>query len=428
MAPTIALLLVHLLAALGLAQPAAAGVPSVPIDYSVDVETWWARHPFNPASPTYAPTIDSPSPVLDVQAQYGGDLQAAIAALPPEGGTLYLAPGSYGRFEVVGRSNLHIRGADRDQVFIRGGMFFGCELARDYTAFQVGYVRGDAAARACGRDRPRNVYIRDVTFDGGGEPTTIVDNTAHGTAVFLRAYRDVVFDRVTFQNYTDPLTWNPGLVSGNGLLDNIWCRGCHFVGSMRWGWFEDGCHGCGVIGSRFEAAFGSGYMLFLTNDDFTQDLDGSGTFSPDEQRNAQYNVITGNTFVGGAGPDIVSMTGMENLLKDNTLEGYARSFGRFWARCSLRWAPQGFQYLNYDNRIVGNRLGEVQNLTMWDTEAGRVACPDLNYPGEVGRYQIRDNVVENGARFQTLAAEQDGVVGPNVVSGNIVSGNVVTGR
>ncbi len=139
-------------------------------------------------------------------------------------------------------------------------------------------------------------------------------------------------------------------------------------------------------------------------------------------------MITGNTFVGGAGPDIVSMTGMENLLKDNTLEGYARSFGRFWARCSLRWAPQGFQYLNYDNRIVGNRLGEVQNLTMWDTEAGRVACPDLNYPGEVGRYQIRDNVVENGARFQTLAAEQDGVVGPNVVSGNIVSGNVVTGR
>jgi hypothetical protein len=420
--PTIALLLIHLVATLGLASPSAAGVPSIDVDYSQDVEAWWARHPFNPASPGYAPTIDSPAPVLDVKAQFGGDIQAALAALPAEGGTLYLAPGSYGRFEVVGRSNVHFLGADRDSVFVRGGTFFGCELARDYAAFQSGYVHGDAAARACGRDRPRNIYIRDVTFDGGNEPTTIVENTAYGVAVFLRAYRDVVFERVSFRNYSDVLTWHPGLVSGNGLLDNIWCRQCHFIGRMRWGWFLDGCRGCGVLGSRFEAAFGSGYALFLTNDDFTQDLDGDGTFSLAEQRNAQYNVLAGNTFVGGAGPDIVSVTGMQNLLQGNTLEGYARSFGRFWSRCSQRWSSRGFEYLNYGNRVVGNRLGEVQNLTMWEAEAGSTNCPNPASPGRLGRYEIRDNAVQNGARFQTLAVDLGQVDGPNVVAANAVSG------
>ena len=63
------------------AAPAWNGVPRVAIDYSKDVESWWATHPFNPESAQYAPDIASPSNQVNVRTQFAGNIQAAIDAL-----------------------------------------------------------------------------------------------------------------------------------------------------------------------------------------------------------------------------------------------------------------------------------------------------------------------------------------------------------
>src|SRR3989304_2839566 len=67
------------------AQNIAVGVPDYPVDYSKDVEAWWAGHPFNPENPNYIPigaiqNLPGLS-TINVRQQYGGNLQSAIDAL-----------------------------------------------------------------------------------------------------------------------------------------------------------------------------------------------------------------------------------------------------------------------------------------------------------------------------------------------------------
>ncbi|MGH2351318.1 MAG: hypothetical protein ACRDJN_06850, partial [Chloroflexota bacterium] len=103
------------------APAAPAGVPQMPVSYGMDVETWWATHPFNPENPNSIPVggIGSPSPRLNVKTQFGGNIQAAIDALPATGGTLFFEPGVYENGFQLTKSNVHFV-ADSHDAVIRG--------------------------------------------------------------------------------------------------------------------------------------------------------------------------------------------------------------------------------------------------------------------------------------------------------------------
>lgn len=383
-------------------------IPAYPVDYDADVQTWWAGHPFNPESPTYIPIggIASPSPTIKVRAQYGGDIQAAINALPPTGGTLYLEPGRYNNnWQLVGKSNVHFV-SDGGAILYGGpSNVDGCELALDYSAFSLAVNKRDQNALACATtDRIGDIYFKNLTFDGSGSAYY---------ALALSAAKGIVFDNVTFQNYFDPGDSHRGLVSGSGMVDNVWFRGSHFVGNERYALYLDGTHGSGVVDSQIDYNFGSGGLLFLTNDDFSDDYNGNGTWDPDEVRLSNYVVVARNTFgPGGAEggiPTAIQATAANVLIKGNTTYRYAQNLAQFDKRCSQRWP--GLSYLYYGSRVISNRLEDATNLVTFN---GNVAsCND-----KMGKYEVRDNVVSNGAHLERAVNELGKIDGPNVVTNN----------
>lgn len=384
------------------------GIPVYPVNYSVDVHTWWAGHPFNPDSPNYIPigAIASPAPVLKVGAQYGGNIQAAIDALPPAGGTLYFESGRYSNdWRLVGRSDVHF--VSDGGAILEGGpsSIDGCELALDYPSFNLAVHKRDPNALACATtSRIHDVYFKNLTFDGRGSALY---------AIAMSAARDVLFDNVTFQNYRDPGELHRGLVSAAGMVDGVWFRGSHFVGNERYAVYMDGTHGSGVVDSRIDYNFGSGGLLFLTNDDFSEDYNGNGRWDPEEIRLSNYVVIARNTF----GPDgaveglpaAVQATAANVLVKDNTTHRHILNLAQFDKRCSQRWPGLSYQY--YGSRIVGNRLEDVTNLVTFNGSAAN--CSD-----QMGKYEVRDNVVSKGPHFEQVVKELGKIDGPNVVKNN----------
>jgi hypothetical protein len=203
------------------------GVPSLSPNFSQDVETWWTAHPFNPDSSQYRPNITSPTPVVNVLTQHGGNIQSAIDALPATGGTLNLPAGTYtSSFSLLGKSNVHI--ISDTGALIRTSSeshIAGCAEALDYPAFARDVIAREPVEYACATsNRIRNIYLRNITFDGAN---------VSQSALLIRAARDTVFDNVTFQNYVDPGSGHTGLVNGSAMLDNIWFRNSRFVGRAQ---------------------------------------------------------------------------------------------------------------------------------------------------------------------------------------------------
>ncbi|MCL4368646.1 MAG: carbohydrate binding domain-containing protein [Actinobacteria bacterium] len=385
------------------------GVPHLTVDYNQDIETWWSQHPFNPQSGNYRPDIQSPSNQVNAQTQFGGDIQAAIDSLPSSGGTVYLPAGTYNSaFNVIGKSNVHII-SDGGAVIQSGGttQVAGCQLATDYQAFNLAVASKDPSAVACATtNRVSNVYFKNLTFDGAGSSLI---------AVTVNAAMDVVFDNITFQNYRDPGDeYHRGLISGSAVLDNIWVRNSHFVGSEAFALYLDGLHGGGVINSTIDGNFRRGNLLFLTNDDFTKDYNGNGTFDPWEIRSAQHNVVYGNTFAGGT-YDVVSATGRDNLVKNNTVQNRVTTLASFESKTAL--VNDTFVYQYYGNRIVGNRTtsaGSFLEITAATCPAGQTNI------ARVGQYQVRDNNSQDaaGQAGNEINTSCDTIEGPNVVSNN----------
>jgi hypothetical protein len=257
------------------------------------------------------------------------------------------------------------------------------------------------------------VYFRNLIFDGQG--------TAE-EALLIRAAQDVVFDQVTFRNFLDPKVDHAGLVSGSGMLDNIWFRGVTFEGNERYAIYLDGIHGSGVVDSQIDSAFGSGGLLFLGNDDFSEDYDGDGVWEPNERRISNYIVVDGNTF-GTSGSDRtlhtgVSVTGANALVRDNTTFGNMVYLAEFVNRCSLRW-PQ-LQYEQFGHVVKGNRVQSVDSLVMVD---GTIpANCDGSVPGLIGHFTVKGNITASPPRSGSMVSERSEIEGPNSVIGNHVRG------
>ncbi|MCC7372910.1 MAG: hypothetical protein IT306_31140 [Chloroflexi bacterium] len=400
-------------------RPAWNGVPRVSLDYTQDAETWWAGHPFNPESSGYAPEIASPGYEINVLTQYGGNIQAAIDALPSSGGTLIFPAGAYtGGFRLVGRSHVHFLGEPGAIVqATTENMILGCPVAADYAAFGAQLQARAPSALACATtDRIRDVYIRGLTFDGMGTALQ---------GLQLAAAQDVVFDGVTLQNYANPGDHHRGLVSGNASLENVWFRGVRFVGRERYALYLDGLHGGGVIGSVVENGFSGGALLFLTNDDFSRDYDSSGTVELPEQRMSQYIAVYGNTFAGGT-YDVVSATGRAMLVKNNRVVGSLVTLANFQSKSSYMDSRLTYDYDG--NRVIGNRVRQARQLV---EVSAPPTCPKTVNCAAIGAYQIRDNVVESASTYQQPVKEVSTVFGtihgPNVISNTCVGGVCAAG-
>jgi hypothetical protein len=403
------------------AAPSPGGVPPVTVRFDADVEDWWAEHPFNPDRPAAIPVggIESPQPVLDVAGRFGGNVQAAIDALPPSGGTLRFAPGSYtGEFTLAGRSNVHLVSdggatlrAGAGQVM---GRIAGCPLALDYGAF-VRAVRLDSEAQHgsaldCARTRARNIYLRDLTFDGDGRATT---------GIALSAVADVVLDRVTFTGFVDPKVGHGGLLDGSAMLDNVWCRECRFQGRQRWALYLDGLHGGGVLSSRIENGFGAGGLLFLTNDDVTRRNTDPNAWQPADLRTAAYVVVSGNTFAAGD-YQAIRAAGRNLLVKGNVAEGrLGYVFAAFDTKSSMIWPDVVYEY--FGTKVIGNRTGDLPRLVEVN-QADGTHNPAWPNRARIGRYTVQGNVVEGAPGLTALVQEVGAVEGPNTVTDNCVNG------
>ena len=403
-------------------QAAWQGVPRIDPNYSITVDRWWAGHPFNPEAPGYDPQIDSPAPVVALQA--GASIQQAIDALPPEGGTLTLARGTYQGFEIVGRSHVHIRAEEGATILGR------CTVASSREALDYGTYdrhvsrRGQRLARywELHKNPTRDYYFRNLTFDGEGKAVS---------AVGLKRVYDVVLDGCTFQNYANPKKGHPGLVWGHEGLNNIWCRDCRFLGECVYASYLDGCHGSGMIHCTVELSrFNSGGFLYLTNDDFTEDINENGRTDRAEERTAKYIVIYGNTFEGN-GYSAVQATGENVLVTKNTAQGRLQYF----VGSDPRWADSDHQlaYHFYNFQIVDNRVGTCREALLFSRTLAPISCPPQVLVPYMGKAAIRDNVVESCPRllreitlphpdFRKEGARAATFDGPNVLRNNTIAG------
>jgi hypothetical protein len=409
-------------------EESVVGVPPVDVDFSQDVEVWWRSHPFNPRNPTQIPigSIQSPLPIRNVKEDFDGDIQRALASLPDAGGTLYFSPGSYeNTISLIGRSNVHfISGGgatiiggldDTRSVHVLANMA-GSRISADYGKFaDCLYFRNDPHHEACVRqvkNPAKNIYFKNLTFDG---------NSSAKTFFFIRNMRDVVFDNITFQNIAQDSTVHPGMVNGNATIANIWCRGCRFRGRAAMAWVMDGLHGGGVIESTVEpGASTSTNVLFLTNDDFTVDLDGNGVITLDEQRVTQYAVVYGNMFpfshVG------IGATAANSLIMNNVSLG-----NNLFVNFDIRHANRSVRYEFFGNKVIGNSVQSTPTLVDIGNNDSCVDKPPGNgvpvYCASAGRYTIQDNSVGEG--LSTLVRESvDHLVEPITVGNNCVSGTL----
>jgi hypothetical protein len=402
---------------------AQVGVPTIDPDYDSGVEAWWANHPFNPASPRYVPKLTPLPNAIDVAATYGSDLQAAIDALPAEGGTLYLGPGTYDRATVVGRSNVHLTGAGQGVTILHGIEMYGCADVEHYSAFVTALFNRQEPSVSCILHPARNILFQDLTFDGEGHVPINGDHYMTNIPVFLRAVRDVAFEDVEFRNMGMSDEWHPGYVTGNAGIDNVWCRRCTFQPGFRFGWFLDGARASGVVESSFKGYFKSGGILFLTNDDATADLNGDGTVDQFEERTPRFNVVANNRFEG-VGFQAVAMNGWQSLVTRNVSTAALDRLVTITARCSNRFYTQGTVYRMYDDVVSGNSVAGARFLVEVDGQAG-LGCVSnwetdpltQQYRGRIGRYVVKENCVV-AADLRSTVNELGPIDGPNVVERN----------
>ncbi len=420
-------------------------LPALPLDFSTGVEVWWANHPFNPASPTYVPigALASVGPVIDVQARYGNQLQAALDALPASGGTLFLAPGRYAAPQLMMKSNVHF--ISPGGAIVEGGeiQIAGCEVATRYQDFTNCIQGRDPACLACiSTGRVDNLYFKNITFDG---------QTTAKFVAYLAAAKRVIFDGCTFQNVATATTGHDGTVSGGGGLENIWFRGCHFVGRSRWALYLDGLHFGGVVESRIDGSFGEyssdgtvagagGGTVFMTNDDLTADYNQDGKFQPEEVLNGNHVVLANNLYSETGTPNaggriglnmVAAFTATHVLVTGNHVFNNAYIFTSLQGK--LDTLNLGLS-MDYSDLVIADNVVDHVGLNMvlfdayWHDQdvPVRGVSPNPNTM-TIGQYVLRNNHTQTpAAQFNALLdvgnAQPHAPTGPNQVSGNFCDG------
>jgi hypothetical protein len=380
---------------------------AIPTDvpYGRDVEEWWAKHPFNPKAASHDPDILSP--VLRVSVPAGASINDAIAALPPSGGTLILAPGTYAPFTILRRSNIHIL-ALNGALVTGTSRLQGTDLSYGDFAKAIRVSRSKTALDDFQNRKTTNIYVRGLTFDGGKSAVyALVSDCVTGVLVENCIIRNYI-RHATVPNHV-------GMVIGCMGSNNIWYRGCRFE-CMRENppgnaLYHDGIHAGGLINCTIDSGFTSSGLLFLVNDDFTYDHDGDGTLEQNEIRRSEYVVIYGCQFAGGR--HAVRMSGANSLIMNCRATGpYESAFAFFNPKTSLIYPDATYTY--YGNCVIGNVVGPAGTLAEFTT--GEDYCPpNQTNKGVVGRYRLRNNMTHKGGEMLRCTGP---IEGPNDVREN----------
>lgn len=420
------------------------GVPGQTLDYTADVETgWWANHIFNENSANYNPNILSPDPQISV-AEHGGDIQAAIDALPAEGGTIFL-PGGQTYYVpatgilLAGKSNIHFISDAGATISVPDG-YSGIPQEGGGVSMSMFQIQGQPgdwhddnyASDYALANRAKNFYFKNLTFDGAGKVTTSLN---------FWTTRDIVFDNCTFYGATGDQEIHTG-----AWCDNVWVRGCHFKGSAKHAILWDGTHGSGVLNCTFDYSYYPSAIEFFSNDDCSRDVNDNGSWDPEELRLGNYIVVQGCSF-GQTGEKNVTAIGaaVRNILvKDNHMYGNGNAFAHFTSRCSqMVHGPvmPSYEYKFIDLRVVGNRVsGKVNHFVYIKSyndqntqDDPRSRCsgyqrPDETADGEpctsvIGQYQIRGNEVINYTNQDDYVDHMDGFPNDPVRGENLICGN-----
>ncbi|WP_161944615.1 nucleoside hydrolase-like domain-containing protein, partial [Sedimentisphaera salicampi] len=352
-----------------------AGVPHKELDFSKEVKTWWSELSYNPDSVNYDPTIPSPEFVLNA-GDFDGSIQDAIDALPEEGGTVFVPNGVYTEnFGIIARDNVHIVGESKEGVIIRAPAWdpnqsneyhsddhhmikvAGHESAILYPVFDYhsSLNKGDFREEEWNAlvNKKRNIAFRNLTFDGHG--------TVNG-AIDFAAVMDILVENCEFKNFTHSVGYHEPAITGHAHIDNIIVRNCTFREAIDTPlqFYMDGVHGCYMINNVFE-----GKLLFLCNDDFTEDLNENGVTDEYEERESKYVVIYDNEFVKDTW-DPMSFTGSNLLFKKNHLPINIVTI----ATCTTRYSHQApdlvyeffnLNFLENDIKSVGTTLVRLNN-------------------------------------------------------------------
>ncbi len=381
------------------------------VPYGQDVEAWWASHPFNPTAPNYDPEISSPEP--KVRLATGASIDGAIAKLPPEGGTLVLAPGRYAPFTILKRSNIHIL-APEGATVTGTSRLKGTGLSYHDFAKALRVTKDPEALDDFSDRKTKNIYIRGLTFDGEASvPYALVSDCVTG----------VLVEDCTFRNYLrHPKFPNHlGMVSGCMGTDNIWYRGCRFEclddsppGNAV---YHDGVHAGGLINCTIGPGFTSSGLLFLVNDDFTFDHEKDKEFEQNEVRRSEYIVVYGCTFEGGR--NAVRLSGANSLVMNCRATGpYTGAFVFFNPKTSLIYPEETYTY--YGNRVVGNSVDSAEVLAEFTT--GEDYCPPKqNNKARVGKFQVRGNTIAGEGK---IVRTDDAVEGENIIRDNSPAGGL----
>jgi hypothetical protein len=403
-------------------------VPSQTINFGEDVDEWWTRHWANPASSNYiGDTIRAPEPVIDVMADYGGNLQAALDALPESGGTLYLRNGHYGRADVVERSNVHLRGESKSGVRLQGLRFASCPELIDYANANVQLNNRDPRILSCLTNRHRNLSVSNLTFDGTGISITW-HNDHHYTlngALLVRSVRDFVLEDVDMVGYSGD---QPPIVA-NVLVDGVWGRRLNLSGDGLYQFFTDGCHGCGLLDSHLGMARGGGVMYYV-NDDWTDDrFPEDGVYSDAEKRLSNYTVIKGNT-IDHNNAFAIGHQGAHALIEGNTSTGFHADFVKLETRPNVNHTGE-YSYRHVGHRVRNNTVQQAFYIVRWS--AGGQGCQisnDTECPW-FGDFVVENNRVLDARRYNDRGEDedQDGVAFtgelPTPLPPVIISGNTI---
>jgi hypothetical protein len=397
------------------------GVPTLPIDYSLDVEDWWREHPFNPASPNYKPNIFTETPVVNVN-DHGGDVAAAIAALPADGGTILFPDGGTYHVPTTGikieaRNNIHFVSDGRATVTVPAGFNGVPNDNGGYNSvlFQFQSVAGDwhddnYANDAALANPIRNFYFKNLVFDADGQANTIMN---------FWTTNDVVFDNCEFRGGVTQE------IHIGAWCDNFWARGCFFTGDGSHAVVWDGTHGSGFLNCKFDFDYHPVAIVFLSNDDCSRDVIDNGVWDDKEVRLGAYIAVVNNVFGenGSNSVEAIAASTRRTLVKDNVSYGNGPRFFGLAPRCTQMGISPTLNYEYYDNRLVGNTTyGTLQNFAVFRTNPDGNCVPTTAY-SRTGKYEVRGNVVHSvmGDFVKEEISAGNPMQGPNLVCGNCVS-------
>lgn len=268
-----------------------------PVDYSMDVEDWWATHVFNPNSPNF----DVDVPILPggrYEVNHSGtelatiiaeasndDINLAKTIVLGSGVTVTAGGAGFERFDptpapgkVVKRNNVHIICEDPNNKATINGL----TRINGHLVWENAYNDKEILANP-----QNNYYFKNIKFKHG-----------YWYSFQIMTANNVFFDNCEFGDTVIRDT-REGVAGVHSVanVNGMWFYRCKFNRTGK-AITADGIHNIGFVECEMGSEFpnNGGGFLFLTNDDVTFDFNGNGILEPNESREATYIVVYKTTW------------------------------------------------------------------------------------------------------------------------------------